>query len=83
MFICCSYRVTVVGLCSPYCFSLCSVARSHPTLLQPHGKPARLLCPWDFPGRDTGVGCHFLLQGIFLSQGSNRRLLFGRRILYH
>ena len=32
--------------------------------LWPHGlKPARLLCPWDFPGKNTGVGCHFLLQG--------------------
>ena len=30
--------------------------------------PARLLCPWDFfPGKNTGVGCHFLLQGIFLT----------------
>ena len=27
-------------------------------------KPARLLCPLDFPGKDTGVGCHFLLKGI-------------------
>ena len=31
---------------------------------------ARLLCPWDFPGKKTGVGCHFLLQGIFLTQES-------------
>ena len=31
--------------------------------LQPHGlQPTRLLCPWDFPGKDTGVACHFLLQ---------------------
>ena len=29
-----------------------------------------LLCPWDFPGKDTGMGCHFFLQGIFPSQGS-------------
>ena len=28
-------------------------------------------CPWNFPGKNTGVGCHFLLQGIFLTQGSN------------
>ena len=42
--------------------------------LRPHG-PARLLCPRDFPGKDTGVGCHFLLQGIFLTQGSNPRTL--------
>ena len=44
--------------------------------LQPHGlKPARLLCPWDFPGRNTGLGCHALLQEIFLTQGSNPCLL--------
>ena len=41
-----------------------------------HGlKPARLLCPWDFPGKNVGAGCHFPLQGIFLSQGSNLPLL--------
>ena len=33
--------------------------------------PARLLYPWNFPDKNTGVGCHFLLQGIFLTQGSN------------
>ena len=31
-------------------------------------QPARLLCPWDSPGTNTGVGCHFLLQGIFPTQ---------------
>ena len=36
---------------------------------------AKLLCPWDSPGKNTGVGCHFLLQGIFLTQGSNLCLL--------
>ena len=31
--------------------------------VRPHGlQPARLLCPWDSPGKNTGVGCHFLLQ---------------------
>ena len=44
--------------------------------LRPHGlQPARLLCPWDFPGKKTGVGCHFLLQGIFPTQVSNLSLL--------
>ena len=44
--------------------------------LGPHGLwPARLLCPWTFPGKNPGVGCHFLLQGIFLTQGSNPCLL--------
>ena len=45
--------------------------------------PARLLCPWDSPGKNTGVGCHFLLQGIFLTQGLNPCLLHCRWILYH
>ncbi|XP_070242789.1 microtubule-associated protein 9 isoform X5 [Bos mutus] len=33
--------------------------------------PTRLLCPWDSPGKDAGVGCHALLHGIFMTQGSN------------
>ena len=37
--------------------------------------PTRLLCPWDSPGKNTGVGCHSLLQGIFPTQGSNTHLL--------
>ena len=32
-------------------------------------EPARLLCPWNFPGKNTGMGCHFLLQGIFSNPG--------------
>ena len=54
----------------------CLVAKLCPTLFGPHGLyPTRLLRPWDFPGENTGVGCHFLLQGIFLTQKSNPRLL--------
>ena len=46
-------------------------------------EPARLLLhPWDFPGKDTAVGCHSLLQGIFPTQGSNPELLHCRRIPY-
>ena len=38
--------------------------------LQPHAlKPTRWLCPWGFPGKNTGVDCYFLLQGIFSIQG--------------
>ena len=38
--------------------------------LRPHGlQPTRLLCPWNFPGENTGGVCHFLLQRIFLAQG--------------
>ena len=54
----------------------CLVTKSRPTLLWPL---ARLLCPWDFPGKNTGMVCYFSSQGIFLTQGSNLSLLhFGR-----
>ena len=60
-----------------------SVSRSvMPDSLRPHGlQPTSLLCPWDFPGKNTGMGCHFLLQGIFPIQGSNPGLLYCRQIL--
>ena len=49
------------------CCCCCSVVAG---ALRPHGlQPARLLCPWDSPGQNTGVGCHALLHGIFLTQG--------------
>ena len=55
--------------------------------MQPNGLwPVRLLCPWDSAGKNSGVSCHALLQGIFLTQGSNPHLLhpcFDRQILYH
>ena len=41
------------------------------------------LCPWDSPGKNTGVGSHSVLQGIFLTQGSNSGLLHCSQILYH
>ena len=46
------------------CAQLC------PTLCDP-----RLLCPWNFPDKNTGTCCYFLPQGIFLTQGSNPHLL--------
>ena len=50
--------------------------QSCPTLVRPYGlQPVRLLCPWDSPGKNTEVGCHTLLQGIFPTQGSNLCLL--------
>ena len=54
-----------------------------PTLCDPEDSATRLLCPWNSPGQNTGVGSHFLLQGIFLTQGSNPSLLHCRWILYH
>ena len=51
--------------------------------LWPYGlQPARLLCPWDSPGKNTGVGCRTLLQGIFPTKGSHWDLLHCRQILY-
>ena len=44
---------------------------------------SRLLHPWNFPGKSTRVGCHFLHQGIFPTQGSNPGLLYCRQTLYH
>ena len=54
----------------------CAQSLSHVRPFVTHKQqPARLLCPWDSPGKNTGVGCHFLLQGMFPTQGSNLRLL--------
>ena len=59
-----------------------SVAHSYPTLCDPRTvQPTRLLCPWDSPGKNTGVGCNVFLQGIFLTQGLNLSLLHCRQIL--
>ena len=50
---------------------MCTLIRfSRVPTLQPHGlQPARLLCPRGSPGKNTGVGCQVLLQGIFPTQG--------------
>ena len=86
LFCCLTYRVIVtIFLNSVYMRYdgvgiSCSVM---PDSLRPHGlQPTRLLCLWDFPGKDTGVGHHFLLQGIFPTQGSNPGILHCRQILY-
>ena len=63
--------------CKCYCCCCCCwIAKTHQTFLPPRGVyPTRLLCPWDFSGKNTGAGCHFLLQGFFPTQGSNLGLL--------
>ena len=70
--------LVLVHLCSQAlpssCVHACLVIQSDS--LQPYRlQPARFFCPWDFPGKNTGVGCHFLLQGIFPTQGLNPCLL--------
>ena len=54
-------------------------AEKEMSYIQPHRpQPSRLLCPWDSPGKNTGVGSHSFLQGIFLTQGLNPGLLHCR-----
>ena len=60
----------------------CSVTSVMSNFVWPPGlSPARLLSPWDPPGKSTRVDCHAHLQGIFLTQGSNLSLLHSRWIL--
>ena len=58
--------MTQIGGVCMLCAQLCLT-------LRPHGlQPSRVCGPWDFPGKNTGMGCQALLQGIFLTQGSNQ-----------
>ena len=64
--------------------SYCLVAQSRATLSGPHGLyPARLLSPWDFPGKNTGVACPSLLQGIFPTRDWTLVSRTGRQVLFH
>ena len=60
----------------------CFCARCDRSCLTFCGTMDSILCPWNSPGKNTGVGCHSLLQGIFLIQKSNPGLLNCRQILY-
>ena len=66
---------------------MCSVTQSYLTLRGPLDcSPPGSSVHGIFPGKNTGVGCHFLLQEVFLTQGLNPRLdvsCLGRQILYH
>ena len=63
---------------------LCLVTQSCPTLYNPMDySPPGFSVHGDSPGKNTGVGCHACLQGIFPTQGLNPGLPHCRRILYH
>ena len=63
------------------CVCVCACMLSCVWLFATHGlQPTRLLCPWNFPGKNTGAGWYFLLQWISPTQGSNPHLLC---LLYH
>ena len=68
-----SVRLTGLCLVAQSCLTLCDPVDYSPPGSSVHG---------DSPGKNTGVGCHFLLQGIFPTQGSNLHLLHCRQILY-
>ena len=53
---------------------VCLTTQLCPTLWDPMDCSPPILCPWNRPGKNTGVSCHFLLLGIFLTQKSNPRL---------
>ena len=65
----CTFTVDIITGCV-------LVAQSCPTLCDP------MVCPWNSPHKNTGVGCHSLLQGIFPTRGLNPGLLHCRRTLY-
>ena len=76
----CLFQFLHTGSCDhgPQCVSCLVVSNSS----RSHGLwPARLFCPWNSPGKNTGVGYHFLLQGIFQTQGLNLGLLHCMQIL--
>ena len=65
---------------TPVCTSSKLVAQS--CLCNPMDYSPADSCPWDSPGKNTGVGCHFLLKGIFPTQKLNSGLLHCRKIIY-
>ena len=69
---------------SPFPLQHCVVVQSlsHVRLFATPWIVARILCPWNSPGKKTGVVCHSFLQGIFSTQGLNPGLLPCRQILY-
>ena len=78
-----SFNICLLPFSTPLYLFIYSVTSVVSNSLWPYGLwPTRLLCLWDFPGKSTEVGCHALLQGIFLTQGSKPCLLHWRWILY-
>ena len=70
-----------------YIYTLCCAMLScsvvSDSFVTPWTAAHRLFCPWNSPGKNAGVGCHALLQGIFPAQGLNPHLLYCRQILHH
>ena len=75
--------VLCVCMCIYICVCMCAQSLSCLTLCDPMDcRFTRLLCPWDIPGKNTEMGCHFLLQGIFPIHASNSHLLHPLYLLH-
>ena len=73
--LCTLCQITLPSFIFPQLLRGCSVSPVLSDSLRPYGlQPVRLLCPWNSPGKNTGVGCHALLQGIFPTLGLNPSL---------
>ena len=66
---------SIVKVSVVFTWYVCAWSLSRVWLLGTPWTVARLLCPWNFPGKNTRVGCHFLLQGICPTQAANLHLL--------
>ena len=62
-------EIECVCVCVGVC--VCTLSHVQPFVTPMDYSPARLLCPWNFPGKNTGASCHFLLQEISPTQGLN------------
>ena len=81
MYLCLASLLNKLFLC--VLSDLCVLVAELCPTLRPHGLyPTRVICPWTCPGKNTGVGCHTLLQGIFPTQESILSLLHFRQIVY-
>ena len=72
-----------VYACACACACVCVSLNRVQLFATPWTVPARLLCPWNSPSKNTAVGSQYLLQGIFPTQGLNPGLPHFRQILYH
>ena len=79
----CTQFSTQLSNPGPHPLSVCAECSVVSDSVTPWTAACRPLCPWDSPGKNTGLACHALLQGIVLTQGLNLGLLHCRQILNH
>ena len=72
---CITYYILYNMIYIMYVIYVCVHVKSRPTVTPQTIQPVRFLCPWNLPGKTTGVGCHFLRQGIFMTWRLNLHLV--------